>query len=187
MLPFGTEAFRMGLVSVLSTLGACIFIYFIIKNQLPNRRYLPLLGVLIYGLSALVISQSVVVQTYSMIAMLVIGAYYFSITKKWKLSALMLGCGIAVHLLTLIVFILFVIFYKDFRTNWKVWLITLVFGLYYLYIPFRSGVTPYLIERNGADGLISAGLNLVAMLNHFMVQLVCLITKTFIRYCVVLC
>jgi len=36
MLPFGTEAWRMGLVSVLSTMGACVFIYLIITRSMVS-------------------------------------------------------------------------------------------------------------------------------------------------------
>jgi len=100
MLPFGTEAWRMGLLSVLSTMGACVFIYLIIRKLLPNHRLYPLFGILIYGLSALVLSQSIIVNTYATTCMLAVGAYYFATTKHWKLMGMMIGIGLAVHYLS---------------------------------------------------------------------------------------
>ncbi len=75
-IPFGTDAWRMGLVSVFSSMGACVFIYLTIKHLIVEKclkqklggyikykdrlkidksaaKY-ALLGVLIYGTSALV-------------------------------------------------------------------------------------------------------------------------------------
>lgn len=141
MLPFGTEAWRMGLVSVLSTIGACIFIYLILRHQLngkSNSKFYSLLGVLIYGLSALVICQSVIVNTYATTCMLAAGAYYFSIRKQWKLMALLLGVGLAVHLLSFFTFAVMFVAHKEYRKNWKALLITFSFVVFYLYIPLTN-------------------------------------------------
>jgi hypothetical protein len=167
MIPFGTEAWRMGLISLLSTMVACWFIYKIIRQQLPNKKYFAVLGVLIYGLSALVISQSTVVQTYSSIAMCAVGAYYFAITKRWKLVGVMVGIGLAIHVLVGLVFIILLVFFKEYRNNWKAILITVSFLLFYLYIPLRSGVTPDLLDRNGSSGLVDAFLNLITVVTYF--------------------
>jgi hypothetical protein len=136
MLPFGTDAWQMGLVSVFSTMGACIFLYLIIRKLTNNRLY-SIIGILAYGTGALVISQSTIVETYALVAMCVVGAYYFAITKHWKLTALMLGMGMAVHLLGVIAFMLFLIF-RDFRRNWRALLVSLSFVLFYLYIPLTN-------------------------------------------------
>lgn len=156
-IPFGTDAWKMALVSVLSSMGACVFIYLIIKHLVVegwlkhkntiawqdtlnmNRRakWLALLGVLIYGTSALVISQTIVVQTYATTCMLASGALYFSIRKQWKLMGLMIGIGLAVHLLMAFVWLIMMGF-KEYRTNWKALLITFSFGVFYLYIPLTN-------------------------------------------------
>lgn len=138
MMPFGTEAWRMGLLSVLSTMGACIFIYLIIRKQIPDKKFYALFGVLIYGLSALVISQSIIVNTYATTCMLAAGAYYFAVTKHWKLVGLMIGIGLAVHLLVGFVFIIMFIGYKEYRKNWKALLITFSFIVFYIYIPLTN-------------------------------------------------
>ncbi len=137
MLPVGTDAWRMGLVSVFSTMGACVFIYLILKQSIPKKSY-ALLGVIMYGTSALVLSQSTVVQTYASVCLLAIGAYYFALSKKWKLMGLMIGMGLVVHILMGFVFIIMLMAVKEYRTNWKALAITLSFGVFYLYIPLTN-------------------------------------------------
>ncbi len=140
-IPYGTDAWRMGLVSVLSTMGACIFIYLVVRRLLANNKYvkyLALLGILIYGTSALVISQSIVIQTYALVCMLAVGAYYFAITKHWKLAALMIGLGCVVHLLAFFVAFIMICSFKELRKNWKCWLIMVACLAFYAYIPLTN-------------------------------------------------
>ncbi len=149
-LPFGTDAWRMGLISVLSTMGACLFIYLIIRKLIPTKRIYAILGVLIYGMSALVISQSIIVNTYALVCLLAVGAYYFAITKRWNLMALMLGIGLAVHLLSFVVLLVMFIFYKEYRKNWRALAITASFILFYLYIPLTNR-PPYMWLPNPSE------------------------------------
>jgi len=159
MIPIGTDAWRMGLVSVLSSMGACVFIYLIIKHIIIEKadknkkrskldksaRIYALLGVLIYGTSALVISQTIVVQTYATVCLLASGAFYFSLRKQWKLVGLMLGIGLAVHLLMGSVFLIMVAIYRgannghwNLRQNWKAMAIMFSFGIFYVYVPLTN-------------------------------------------------
>lgn len=167
MIPLGTDAWRMGLVSVLSSMGACVFIYLTIKHliikkwqkqklgsyiRLKDRLKIDksvakyaLLGVLIYGTSALVISQTIVVQTYATVCLLASGAFYFSLRKQWKLVGLMLGIGLAVHLLMGFVMLIMVAVYRganngrwNLRQNWKALVIMLSFLVFYAYIPLTN-------------------------------------------------
>lgn len=142
-IPFGTDAWRMGLLSVLCTMGACIFIYLIIRRLMPYKRWYPLLGVLIYGMSAMVISQSIIIQTYPVICMLAAGAYYFAVCKKWKLMGLMIGIGLAIHILMGFVFLVMFIGYREYRKNWRALLITFSFLVFYIYIPLTNRA-PYM-------------------------------------------
>lgn len=140
-IPYGTEAWRMGLVSVLSTIGASIFIYYSIRVLLANnknKRWFSLLGVLVYGTSAIVISQSIIIETYALVSFMAIGAYYFAITKHWKLMGLMLGLGLIVHLLAFFVALILILAYKEFRHNWKAIAIMSVFLVFYAYIPITN-------------------------------------------------
>jgi hypothetical protein len=140
MIPVATEAWRFGLLSVFATIGTCLFVYLIVKNYLS--RWYALLGTLIVGMSALVISQSIIVETYPLVCMLATGAYYFAIKKKWYLTALFLGAGLAVHLLGVFVLVIFLIGFKQYRKNWKALLITFSFLLFYIYIPIASRNAP---------------------------------------------
>src|SRR5271157_5780850 len=105
-MSIGSEAWRFALLSVICTMVACFFIYLIIKKFLKYNKfanYWALLGVLIYGTSAMVISQSTIIETYPIVAMLAVGAYWFAINKKWFWTAVFLGAGCAVHMLGVIV------------------------------------------------------------------------------------
>jgi hypothetical protein len=167
MLPFATEAWRMALFSALSTVVACLFIYLTIKKLLTKNlvnggmtcantailvdnyknqwkvKIYSLLGVLIYGTSALVISQSIVIQTYAITCMLASGAFYFAVSKKWKLTALFIGMGLVVHLLMFFVAFIMVIYFKEIRKNWKCWAIMVAFLAFYAYIPITNR-SPYM-------------------------------------------
>lgn len=164
-IPLGTDAWRMGLVSVFSTIGACVFIYFIIRKWLasnPHVKWYALLGVLMYGTSAIVISQSVIIQTYALTCMCATGAYYFAISKRWNLMAVMLGLGMVVHLLAFFVTLIMVIAYKDFRKRWKSWAIMISFMAFYAYIPltnrepFMWMPDPEMVNSNFPPFLVSA-------------------------------
>ena len=139
-IPLGTEAWRFGLLSVVATMFTCLFVYLIIKNKL-NKWY-ALLGTLMVGMSAIVISQSIIVETYPLVVMLAAGAFYFAMKKKWYIMSLFLGAGLAVHLLAFFVFGIFLIYFKEYRNNWKALLLTVLFGLFYLYIPITSRNAP---------------------------------------------
>ena len=140
LIPVATQAWRFELLSVLATIGTCLFVYLIIRNKL-NRWY-ALLGTLIVGMSAIVISQSIIIETYPLATMLAAGAFYFAIQKKWYWTAVFLGAGLAVHLLAFFVFFIFFIGFREYRKNWKALLITVSFGLFYLYIPLSSRNAP---------------------------------------------
>lgn len=159
-LPFGTDAWRMGLISVLATTIACIFIYksvmvllsrrFIQKYSKPftyriknyytdgNHRMwraCALVAALIYGSSALVITQSTIIETYALSTCLSVVAYYMCLKKRWYLSSIMLGLTLAIHPLFFgITWFVFMIAYKEMR-NWKKILVTLLFLAFYAYIP----------------------------------------------------
>ena len=140
LIPIATQAWRFELLSVIATMGTCLFVYLIIKNKL-NRWY-ALLGTLIIGLSAIVISQSIIIETYPLATMLATGAFYFAMKKKWYLTAVFLGAGLAVHLLAFFVLLIFLMAFKEYRKNWKALLITVSFGLFYIYIPLASRNAP---------------------------------------------
>ncbi len=153
-IPFGTDAWCMGLVSVFSTMGGCVFIYLTARHLFKSRLY-AIIALLLYGTSAMVISQSIIVNTYPLTTMCAIGAYYFAVKNKWKLSALMIGVAMATHLLGVLMFFCMLGF-RNYRTNWKALLLSLSFILFYLYIPITQR-PPYMwLQNTGEVGVFAA-------------------------------
>ncbi len=137
-IPFNSEAWRMGLMSVLGTLGSSIFIYLILRHLLrdnPKARLYAIISVLVFGGSALVISQSTIIETYALATMCGVGAYYFAVKNKWLLSSVMLGAGLAVHpFLAFVVWAVLFVAFRELR-NWRRYSVTIAFFAFYLYIP----------------------------------------------------
>lgn len=137
-LPFGTEAWRMGLILALSTIAASIVIYQIVKYHLqgnPQSRYYGLIASLIYGGSALVISQSTIIDTYAFNTLLALLAYYSAIRKRWIASSVFIGLLWAIHtLFAWMTWIPLMLQFKPMRDRVLV-VIPLLFLLFYLYLP----------------------------------------------------
>jgi len=144
-LPLGTEAWRMGLMSIIGTIGACVFIYLIVRKLLAdnkNARYYAIISSIIYGGSALVLSQSIIIETYTLATMCGVGAYYFVLKKKWIWASVFLGAGLAIHpFLAFVVWLVLYIANKQLR-NWRYSLVTISFFLFYLYIPIVGALNP---------------------------------------------
>lgn len=137
-IPFGHEAWRFGLLLAISTIVASVVIYKIVRYHLKNnskQRFYALIASLIYGGSALVISQSTIVDTYAFDTMLGLFAYYFAIQKKWILSSVFVGLLWASHtLFAWMVWIPLLIQFKPMRDRVLVFIALLGF-LFYLYVP----------------------------------------------------
>ncbi len=136
MLPIATEAWRFALLSALASIGTCVFIYLTIKWH-TNNKWHALAGVLVFGSSALVISQSIIIESYALVTMFGIVAYYFSLKKKWVLTTLMLGAGGTVHHLIGIPILVLLVANKELR-QWKYLGIMASFLLFYTYIPLSK-------------------------------------------------
>lgn len=143
LIPFGTIYWRMSLMSAVFTLGSMIFIYFIMRNLLANnrrKRFFSLLTVGIFGASALAISQAVIVETYAVVTFFSVGAYYFTIKKKWLIASMFLGMGLVTHHLILLTWIVLFVFHKEMR-NWKRWGVSFLFLIFYIYMPLSVHFT----------------------------------------------
>lgn len=150
-LPFGTDAWRMGLISVLSTTIAVVIIYRIVRHYLSNKWY-ALTASLIYGGSALVISQSTIIETYALSTCLALAAYYFAIQKRFVWASVMLGLMLAIHPLFFLMtwFVLFIA-HRELR-NWKLILLAFSFAAFYAYIPI-SKQFGYQVEMWGNESI----------------------------------
>jgi hypothetical protein len=108
-----------------------------------------LLGTLVYGGSALVISQSIIIETYALVTMFGVMAYYFSLRKNWFAVALCLGAGGAVHHLIGITIAVLFIAHKEFR-KWKYLGTMAAFLIFYIYVPLTNR-PPYMWEQPAAN------------------------------------
>jgi len=144
-IPLGSDAWRMGLISVVGTMIAVSFIYLIVKKLLvdnKNARWLAIIASIIYGGSALVISQSTIIETYALTTGLLLGVYYFILNKRWNVASVFLGVCLAIHpLLTGLMWLVFFCSHKELR-KWKPFIIMASFILFYLYIPIAGLVNP---------------------------------------------
>jgi len=142
-LPFGTDAWRMGLISVLATTGCTILIYMVVRHYLldnPKGRLYAIIASLIYGGSALVISQSTIIESYALATMLSVGAYYCALKKKWILVSVLIGLVWAVHtIFAWTTWLVLFITYKELR-NVVLVVITLSFLIIYAYIPITTAI-----------------------------------------------
>ncbi len=142
-LPFGTEAWRMGLISVLATTGCTVLIYMVVRHHLidnPKARLYAIIASLIYGGSALVISQSTIIESYALATMLSVGAYYFALKKKWVSVSIAIGLIWAIHtIFAWTTWLVLFITYKELR-NVILVIITLLFLAFYAYIPITAAI-----------------------------------------------
>lgn len=142
-LPFGTEAWRMGLISVLATTGCTVLIYMVVRYHLtgnPKARIYALIASLIYGGSALVISQSTIIETYALATMLSVWAYYCALKRNWILVSVLIGLIWAIHtLFAWTIWVVLFIKHKELR-NVVLVIITLAFLAFYAYIPIVTAI-----------------------------------------------
>ncbi|KKL20556.1 hypothetical protein LCGC14_2454270, partial [marine sediment metagenome] len=168
-LPFGTDAWSMGLMSVLASVFSAIFIYLIVTNLLndnKNKRLYGIIASLIYGGSALVISQSIIVETYTLATMCGVIAFYFVIKKRWVVVSIILGLGLAIHpFLAFIAWAVLFIAHKELR-NWKRYGLTIAFFAFYLYIPIVGmfGQDSGMWGNTSSSGFFGGTMGMVFML-----------------------
>lgn len=152
-LPFGTEFWRLALISVLSGVGGSVLIYLIIKHKLitnPQSRLYALIGSLIYGGSALAISQNTIVESYPLVTMMCLAVYYACVKEKWLTASILIGVAGAIHPTSILITISLLIAYKPLR-NWKRLAIMASFIVFYLYIPLTNR-PPYMWNTPNSEG-----------------------------------
>ena len=150
-LPWGTEAWRIALLSVVGGIGSAVFVYLAIRHHLAEvgrlesverERFLALVGAVVFGGSALIVSQATIVEgSYALTMMCGVGAYYFCLKGRWIPAALMIGAGVAMHHLIIFPAIVCFVLFKGFRQK-KTVAIMAGFLAFYLYIPLVSYFNP---------------------------------------------
>ena len=164
LIPFGTDFWNIALISVISSVIACIFVYAIVKHYTRSRAY-SLISAVVFGGSAIAISQGTIVETYALVTMCMVGAYYFALKSRWALTAIFLGAGMAVHPLATIASAIIFFSFKPFR-NWRYILISASFAIFYLYIPLTNR-PPYMwqSQSNSFSNSLNAMKSTILMLS----------------------
>jgi hypothetical protein len=138
-IPFGTEFWRMALMSAIATSVSSVFVYLIAKH-FTNRWY-GLLASVIFGGSALVISQSTIVESYALITMLSLLGMYFAMKGHYTLASVSFGAGLAIHPIVGFTAIPVILLNKKMR-HWKQLVIMASFLVFYLYNPLVARFNP---------------------------------------------
>jgi len=179
-LPFGTDYWKMSLMSGVFTLGTCLFLYLIIRHFIQGNkgRWYGLLAAVIFGGSMLAFAQAIVVETYAVVTFFSVGAYYFTLRKQWYLVAAFLGMGLVTHHLILLTWIVLFIAHKELRFNRykvfgksvpffsKYFLVSAAFLLFYLYMPLSVRFTdqPNMWGNTGLKDFFTNNIGVFTML-----------------------
>lgn len=133
---FSPESLVWTMTLFLSVIPAAITVgtVYLIIRELGLNKWFALLGAGVLLGCGVFLSQATVLEEYSLATMFVTLAFYFHLRKQWKLTALMLGLGTAVHVIVAAITFLWVC------TNWREWKQAWkpMAGIYIL-----AGVLPY--------------------------------------------
>ena len=163
-IPLGSEFWRLAMVSAVCSAITAVLLYMIARRYTSDLK--AFLAPLIWLGSALVVSQSTIIETYSLVTLLMVLAYYLHITGHPKAKYLIGAAGIAVH--HLIAFVLLVILIEDLRKyGWKQGLkyVPLLFlgAVPYIYIPLANSPPFYWIQGTALGHYINYFFNQVGL------------------------
>lgn len=103
VIPIGTEYFRLALVSILASAATAALLYHITRS---------LVAPLIWLVSTVVVSQSTVLEVYTLITFMIVLSYWLHYNNHKSWAYLIIGLGLAVH--HLIGFVFVVLIAKDY-------------------------------------------------------------------------
>jgi hypothetical protein len=156
----------MALISVISGTIASLFILLIIKHK-TNNKWFSIIGALVYGGSALAISQNTIVEAYPLVTAVCLGVFYFCLKKKWLTASILIGVAGAIHPTSMLVIIPLLIAYRKDLITWRRLSVMAIFVLFYLYVPLTNR-PPYMWgtpnSSSGGLGFISDSLDTAIML-----------------------
>lgn len=137
-IPLGSEFFRLAMVSVIASSLTAVLLYLIAKRH-TNVLWKQLLAPAIWLGSGLVVSQSTIVESYALVTLTIVAAYYFHLRGNNKLKYLMCAFGLGIHI-TLMCLLLVPLIVRDWyeRAPLKPMLFTLTGIALYAYIPLAN-------------------------------------------------
>jgi len=100
MLPGDNSFWEIGLVSVISSSLIAMLLFLISKSIIPT---------LVWLASGVVVSQSTIVESYTLVSLFMLGAYWLYKSEKRFLAYSLLSFGVMVHHLAIIPIIIFAI------------------------------------------------------------------------------
>lgn len=101
IFPFGTEYWRLCMVSAIAAGFTCLLLYLLAKRY-TTSKWKALIAPLVYMASGVVVSQATILDTYSLITFMSVLAFYFHVKGMDKAKYITLGLGIGIHHLILI-------------------------------------------------------------------------------------
>ena len=100
-IPIGSEYFRLCAVSAIAAGVTSLFLYLLAKRYTPNRLK-ALIAPLVFCASGVVVSQATILDTYAVITLLSVLAFWFHVKRMHRAKYLTIGLGIGIHHLILI-------------------------------------------------------------------------------------
>ncbi|KKM69125.1 hypothetical protein LCGC14_1453940, partial [marine sediment metagenome] len=168
-IPIGTDAWRMGLISVFATTAGATFIYLIVRRLVadkPKVRIYAIISALVYGGSALVISQSTIIETYPLVTTLSLAAYLLCLKQRWVWASVVIGLIWATHtLFAWIIWLVLLVSYRQLRDITLI-IITLAFLVFYAYIPIVTAIhdDPAMWGNTSFSGFVGGNFGVLTML-----------------------
>ena len=136
-IPLGTEFWRLAMLSVIASSLTAVLLYLIARRYTSGwKTYLP--SAIWLG-SGLVVSQSTIVETYALVTLTMVLAYYLHITNHNKLKYLACAADIGIH--HLIGFVLIPLIITDYmnKKSLKPALLSLIgIAFYAIYLPLAN-------------------------------------------------
>ncbi|MCK9598443.1 MAG: DUF2723 domain-containing protein [Sphaerochaeta sp.] len=100
-IPIGAEYWRLCMVSAIAAGVTSMFLYLLAKRYTPNRLK-ALIAPLVFCASGVVVSQATILDTYALITMMSVLAFWFHVKGMHRAKYLTIGLGIGIHHLILI-------------------------------------------------------------------------------------
>jgi len=140
IVPFGDEFWRLAMVSVAASTATAYLLFAITKSLLAPAIFLA---------SGLVVSQSTIVETYALVTLIAVAAYYLHIRGRHISKYIVISAGLATHPLSLLVLLVVLAHDTYLRRRLTSSLWALVCLPLYLYVPLVNRPPYHWIRGEG--------------------------------------
>jgi len=128
-IPIGSEGWRLAYFG--STIPAILsaFMAFIIVRRQTSNFWAPYITAVVLMGSNIYLLQSAIPESYAVSVLLVLGVYWFYLTKRYALASLTLGLVASMHVLGWVSIPIFFIVSKEIRRKWY-WFAIVAIAMY---------------------------------------------------------